>query len=91
MFRAARLAFKGANLVDFVGGGNEDASGGARPATAAGAAGSRLAKPAARPGTAAAKGLTRASTKKTTGAADESSVALNENLAGVDDPIAVSM
>ena len=87
MFKSNKLAFKGANFTDFVG-GNEEGGSGARPATAVGGPSSRLAKPSTRPGTAVVKPKQSMGAKKST--ADES-IALNENLAGVDDPIALSM
>ena len=86
---------KGAAFVDFTeGAGQEGGAAGARPATAAaGSAASRVAaKPSTRPATAASRVAPRQPAKKTNGGGDESSsVALNENLAGVDDPIALSM
>lgn len=89
VFRASKLVSKGAALIDVTGGAESGPSTGARPATAIGGAkSSGLRKPTAatRPATAAS----RVGAKKTS-ASEAPSVSANENLAGVDDPIAVSM
>ena len=92
VYKAAKLTTKGAAFVDFTEGSSQDGSASARPATAAaGTAASRAAKPATRPATAASRIAPRKPAAKGAGGGDESSVALNENLAGVDDPIALSM
>lgn len=85
VYRAPRLAFKGTNFSDFVGETSSSAPD-KRPATAAGVVKSRsvMKPPSSAASSRIGAGAKASGAKKT----EESSVSANENLDGVDDPIA---
>ena len=87
VFRAPKLTQKGPIFVDLIDGG---ANG---PKSAAGNAGSAAKSRIAKPTTTATRPVTAKVPKKSAaGASSEAtSVSVNENLEGVDDPIAISM
>lgn len=92
IFRAGRLVSKGAVFVDFVEVGAGNSAGAARPATAVTKPGVKKAvvKPGGvRPATAMVGSKKSASVSAA--ATEETTVTTNENLADIDDPIALAL